>query len=72
MSPSRTTSLDPQQPVEDQLAHDPERLVRLSRGELERGELLRTLEHLTECAECAGKFKVIVMLYAAVLENLSR
>ena len=49
--------------------HDPERLVQLSRGELVDEELLATLQHLEECDECAGKFRVIVMLRAGALEN---
>lgn len=49
--------------------HDPERLAQLSRGELDGAELLATMRHLDECDECAAKFRVIVLLRAAVLEN---
>lgn len=49
--------------------HDPFRLVELSRGELIGDELLEALRHLQECDECADKFRVVVMLRAAVAEN---
>lgn len=49
--------------------HNAERLVRLARGELVDEELLEAMRHLDECDECAGKFRVIVMLHAAVAEN---